>query len=284
MTLASGLHAQMLQRYDPNAAFDVLFPADANTRIPSKDDLRAYTGIIWTGCDKTLADSHGPDLQKQLDLAQRILQAEAPCWGTCWGIQIMAVAAGGKVGRNPNGREIGLARKIKLTSEGRAHPMYAGKNEVFDALASHSDIVTIVPPHAVILASNDYSAVQAMSFSYGKGIFWGVQYHPDFDIYQVARLMIGRKEALISEGFFQDSRDFDSHIERMETLAREPKNKCLRWQLGVDEDILSADMRQREFANWLKLFATENTENTARRGRNQTDRIGRDESRPCGIS
>ncbi len=255
MSLASELHARMLQRFEPEAAYDIIFPADPDSSVPSRADLRAYTGIIWTGCDKSLADADDPDVQKQVDLAREILQAEMACWGTCWGIQVMAVAAGGEVQRSPKGREIGLARKIRLTSDGRLHPMYAGKEEVFDALASHSDIVTEIPSGAAVLAGNDHTSVQAMAFSYGKGVFFGVQYHPDYDIHEVARLMVVRKELLVAEGFFKDIDDFDTHIERLETLAEHPQDQRLRWQLGIDEDVLSVDTRQLEFANWLKHIA-----------------------------
>ncbi len=252
MRLASELHVRMLQHAEPSADYNIIYPSDVGVVAPSTDELRAYSGIIWTGCDKSLADADNPDVETQLDLARRILEAERACWGTCWGIQIMAAAAGGEVQRNPKGREMGFARKIVLTPEGKTHPMYAGKKEVFDALASHCDIVTKVPSGAVILAANDYSPVQAMAFSYGKGTFWGVQYHPDYDTHELARLMAIRKNVLISEGFFNDSRDFDTYIAGMEALAENPGDSRLRRQMGADEDVLSPDMRQLEFANWIK--------------------------------
>jgi GMP synthase (glutamine-hydrolysing) len=114
--------------------------------------------------------------------------------------------------------------------------------------------VTKVPPRALVLAGNELTPVQAMTFSYGKGVFWGVQYHPDYDSREVARLMITRKQALISEGFFKEGRDFDTHIKRLETLAEYPENTSLRWQLGIDDDVLSVDVRQREFGNWLRFL------------------------------
>lgn len=252
MTLASELHARMLRRFKPDAAIDVVYPADPDASMPPAADLERYAGVLWTGCDKSLADADDPDIEKQLDLARAVLAAETPSWGTCWGLQIMAVAAGGEVGRNPSGREIGLARKIELTADGRSHPMYAGKKAVFDALASHSDAVTRIPPGALVLARNDNTQVQAMAFRYGKGAFWGVQYHPDYNTREVARLMATREEILISEGFFKDGQEFATHLENLESLAENPQNKSLRWRLGIDEDILSIDTRQREFGNWLK--------------------------------
>ena len=252
MTIAADLHVRMLRRLEPTAAIDVIFPSDPGLSMPSIDDLRAYGGIIWTGCDKSLADSGDSDVEKQLEIARTILRAETPSWGTCWGLQIMAVAAGGEVRRNPKGREIGLARKIRLTPEGQSHPMYAGKSAVFDALASHLDIVTGVPRHALVLAGNELTKVQAMAFHYGKGTFWGVQYHPDYDTRELARLMVTRETALISEGFFEDGQDFQTHITHLESLAENPQNRRLRWQLGIDKDVFSIDTRQREFGNWLK--------------------------------
>ena len=40
-------------------------------------------------------------------------------------------------------------------------------------------------------------------------------------------------------------------VERMEELATEPDRKDLRWQLAIDDDVLSDEIRQCEFFNWL---------------------------------
>ncbi len=58
-----------------------------------------------------------------------------------WAAQIAVVAAGGKCGKNPKGREMGIGRKMGLTSEGRVHPMFVGRSTVFDAYISHYDEV-----------------------------------------------------------------------------------------------------------------------------------------------
>ena len=73
---------------------------------------------------------------------------------------------------------MGIGRKIRLTEEGRAHPMFDGKPEVYSHFVSHDDEVTRLPPDATLLAGNDYSRVQAVEVRHGRGIFWGVQYHP----------------------------------------------------------------------------------------------------------
>ena len=50
-----------------------------------------------------------------------------PAFGSCWGLQIAAVAAEGDVQRNPLGREVGIARRILPTDPGRSHPMLEGR-------------------------------------------------------------------------------------------------------------------------------------------------------------
>ena len=40
-------------------------------------------------------------------------------------------------------------------------------------------------------------------------------------------------------------------VDRMEALAKEPERKDLRWQLAIDDDVLSDSIRQCEFVNWL---------------------------------
>ena len=77
-----------------------------------------------------------PEVAKQIDLTRRAYRAQVPSFGSCWAAQIAVVAAGGQVQPNPNGREMGIARKIELTPAGRAHPMYEGKASVFDFTSS----------------------------------------------------------------------------------------------------------------------------------------------------
>ncbi len=212
MTCAAQMHVNMVRESVPDADCEVFFVADDNTKILMPDEIEKYDGIIWTGCDKSLTNKSDEDLKSQLATAENILKTSVPCWGTCWGLQVMAVAAGGKVEKNSNPREIGPARKITLTDEGALHEMYSGKKKVFDVLASHSDVVTEIPAGAVVLAKNNNSAVQAMAFEYNDTFFWGTQYHPDYTLYEVSRLMIARRKNLISEGFFGRIEQF-SHLD-----------------------------------------------------------------------
>ncbi len=67
----------------------------------------------------------------------------------------------------------------------------------------------------------------------------------------MARLIVAREKKLIKAGFFRNHQDMMNLVEHMEALAREPDRKDLRWQLAIDDDVLSDEIRQCEFVNWL---------------------------------
>ncbi|MCA9687585.1 MAG: GMP synthase, partial [Myxococcales bacterium] len=81
---------------------------------------------MWTGSSLT-AYHDVPEVRCQIELARRVLDVGVPAFGSCWAAQIAAIAGGGRVDANPLGREAGVARKIRLSPEGVAHPLFAGK-------------------------------------------------------------------------------------------------------------------------------------------------------------
>ncbi len=195
-------------------------------------------------------------VDRQVELARRAFAAGTPQFGSCWAVQIAAVAAGGKVGANPKGREMGLARKIALTNEGREHPMYRDKPPVFDAFICHLDEVTEIPENAIWLAGNAFTRVQALEVRHLNGVFWGVQYHPEYTVFDLARLAGARRTAFIKEGFFADEAAALDWVEKMELLHADHRRKDLGWSLAVDEDVLDDDIRQRELINWILYTRT----------------------------
>ena len=251
MKLAWDLYADMLVQHLPNAAYDILLPSDPDMEIPSAKDLSAYAGIIWTGCNLSINDTENPSVSGQIDLARDAYEVGVPSFGSCWGIQIAAVAAGGRVEPNPKGREMGLGRKIYLTSEAHNHPMFEGKPHVFEGFVSHDDMVTELPTGGVLLAGNGFARVQALAVTHKKGTFWATQYHCEYNLHEMARLIVAREKKLVAAGFFRGHEDLIDLVGRMESLAIEPNRKDLRWQLAIDDDVLSDSIRQCEFVNWI---------------------------------
>ncbi len=249
-SIAADLYAAMLRRFAPNASIDRLFAADAGAALPAGADIAAYDGIAWTGCSLTVFDDD-PRVKRQIEFCRAVFEAGVPSFGSCWSIQIAVVAAGGVCRANPRGREMGIARKVRLTPEGRAHPMYAGKPSVFDAFISHVDEVTHWPGNAVLLASNSFTHVQALCLTHGNGTFWALQYHPEYDLHEMARLIYCRRSILTEQGFFRDEARADIYIDQLETLHRDPSRSDIAWALGIDDDVMRPEIRQCEVANWI---------------------------------
>ncbi len=252
MQTAWNLYVNLLKRHAPDAEYEILLPSDPGVTMPTSEELTAYAGILWTGCNLCVMDTDNPSVAAQIELAKRAYEVGIPSFGSCWGLQISAVAAGGKVIENPKGREMGIARKIVLTPEGMDHPMYDGKAPVFDAFISHDDMVSEVPPGGTVLAGNDFTHIQSLSVTYKKGTFWSVQYHPEYDLNEMASLIVAREEKLTNLGFFKGHDDLQSLVDRMRMLHAEQDRKDLRWQLAIDDDILDDTVRQCEFGNWIE--------------------------------
>jgi len=194
-TTAGKLYQRMLGECHPGCRVDVIYPADADDALPQAASLKDYHGIAWTGSSLTIFDDH-PSVTNQIKLMKDIYAAGIPSFGSCWAAQIGVVAAGGRCALNPRGREMGIARKITLTPAGRAHPMYTGKPDVFDAFISHDDEVTHLAPGVISLAGNAFTSVQAVTVNHGPGSMWAVQYHPEYDLHELARLVYCRIDKL----------------------------------------------------------------------------------------
>ena len=214
--------------------------------------LAAYDAIAWTGSSLSITESDTPEVRPQIELARAAFEAGVPSFGSCWAAQIAVVAAGGRCTGNPRSREMGIARKIALTSEGRAHPLYAGKSSVFDGFTSHEDEITHLPSGALNLAGNAVSRVQAISVTHRRGTFWAGQYHPEYDLHELARLTFARMERLVGMGFFADLEAARDYVNKLETLNQDPSRRDIAWLLGIDDDVMNADVRQVEARNWIE--------------------------------
>ena len=252
---AGELYTQMLRNCTPGgkAQVDIVFPADPGAALPMGKDIAQYDGIAWTGSSLTVFEP-GSTVTPQIEFARAAFEAKVPSFGSCWAAQIAVVAAGGSCARNPKGREMFIARKIGLTGDGRAHPLYRGKKGVFDAWISHDDEITHLPPGAQILASNDFTQVQSVSVTCNGGDFWGLQYHPEYDLHEMARLVYCRREKLTGLGFFKDMDAADIFINDLEALHQNPTRTDISWRLGIDDDVMNVDIRQKEVRNWIELL------------------------------
>ena len=250
-TPASKGYSDLLRELLPGAAVDVCYPADVSALLPDGQSLLGYDGIAITGSSLHIYNG-GPEVMRQVELVRTALTTGTPVFGSCWGLQIITVAAGGAVRKNPKGREIGFGRGIRLTEAGRKHPMYIGKLDVFNAPTVHLDEVEVLPPGATVLASNATSSVQSVEIKTGNSVAWGVQYHPEYPLRELATIVRRIGTGLIREGFFADESDMKTFAQDLDVLDGDPECKRLSWRHGISRNVLDKKLRVSEVANWME--------------------------------
>jgi GMP synthase (glutamine-hydrolysing) len=251
-TVASQGYANLLQELLPAAVVDICFPGDPGANLPNVQGLEGYDGVAITGSGLHVYDG-GEAVTRQIELVRSVLDAGTPVFGSCWGLQVLTVAAGGSVRKNPKGREIGFGRGIRLTDAGRKHPMYIGKHDVFNAPTVHLDEVETLAPGTTVLATNQVSDVQSAEIKHNGYCAWGVQYHPEYPLREIAAIVRRVGDRLIGEGFFLNTADIETFAGDLDTLDKNPADKRLSWRHGISQNVLNKKLRTSEVANWLEF-------------------------------
>jgi GMP synthase (glutamine-hydrolysing) len=251
-TPASKGYSDLLRELLPGVAIDICYPGDPTALLPEDSSLEGYDGIAITGSSLHIYNA-GPEVMRQIELVRAALKTGTPVFGSCWGLQVITAAAGGSVRKNPKGREIGFGRSIRLTEAGRKHPMYAGKLDVFNAPTVHLDEVEALAPGTTVLATNAVSDVQSAEIRTNGSIAWGVQYHPEYPLREVAAIVRRIGTRLIEEGFFADAADIKTFEQDLDMLDRDPGCKRLAWRHGVSKNVLDKKLRVSEVANWIEF-------------------------------
>jgi GMP synthase (glutamine-hydrolysing) len=242
-------YAKVLHRIDASLCIDIV-PAADGAAIPAGVGLESYDGVTMTGSALNIYNGGAP-VTHQIELAKAVFDAGVPFFGSCWGLQVAVTAAGGEVRANPRGREFGFARRILLTDAGREHPLFAGKPVAFEAPAVHRDEIATLPVGADILAVNDFG-VQAASFVHGRGTFWGVQYHPEYDYLDIAAAAERYGETLVAEGMFRDLPALAAFAAELRALQAHPSDSTLLWKHGLGPALRTEALRLLEIRNWLE--------------------------------
>jgi GMP synthase (glutamine-hydrolysing) len=167
------------------------------------------------------------------------------------GLQISVVVAGSMVARNPQRAEMGIARKIALTDEGRAHPMLSGRAAAFDAPCIHFNNAIVLPRGAGPLAGNAHCSVQTAVIPIGHSEVWAVQYRPEFDLRHVAGLFRYSDISLVENGFSESQAVVESYADDLDVLATGQADQALAWCLVIDTDLTVDRMCHREILNWI---------------------------------
>lgn len=240
-------YADLLRDLVPEAEITRVEPLD-----PAGEpvDLEAHDAVFLTGSPLHL--HHESDENRRLvDFMRGVFEAGTPAFGSCAGLQVATVAAGGRVRTMPERLEAGFARRITRTAEGAAHPLLQERPASFDAPSIHSDEVEALPEGARLLASNAVTRVQAAEIRCGAGVFWGTQYHPELTLHEIAVALRRQADDLIAAGLIEDEAALRAHTDAIDALGRCPERSALAWRLGLDEQVTQAAARTREVRNFV---------------------------------
>jgi len=183
-------------------------------------DLDDWSGIVLGGGPFNVSDcpeqksaaQHRAEADLR-ELATRVVAADFPFLGACYGIGTLGTLAGGVVDRT-YAEPIG-AVAIRLTDAGRADPLLGALPDTFDAFLGHKEAVARLPEGAVLLASSATCPVQA--FRIGANVY-ATQFHPELDVPG----LLHRIEVYRHHGYF-DPRDVEVVLARASTgVVTEP--------------------------------------------------------------
>lgn len=241
----------VLEAIVPEAHCDLARPAEED-QPPL--DLAGYDAVFLSGSPLHVY-RESPAVRRHLAFMRAVYASGTPGFGSCAGLQVAVVAAGGTVRENRRGHEVAFARRIVPTAAGGEHPLLAGRPAVYDALTIHADEVVALPPAgAILLATNRVTAVQAAEIRSGDGVFWGVQYHPELPLSDIAGALRRQAADVVEQGFCATPADVERTATLIDDLDRDPSRRDLAWHLGVDEQVTDPMRRQTELRNFINFL------------------------------
>jgi GMP synthase (glutamine-hydrolysing) len=165
---------------------------DARTEVldPSHD----WSGVIITGSPASLTE-RAPWMDATLTYVRRLVELGVPTFGICFGHQLLGEALGGRVERNPAGREIGSVT-LQVNQESHLLPEAAGGGSLVVNM-THLDTVVRLPDGARVLA---WTSQEPHAFVQFGPTAWGVQFHPEMDAAVIRGYIQHRQEDLLAEG------------------------------------------------------------------------------------
>ena len=201
----------LVLKLEPNSEIKIINPARDDQTNTALENIKNYDGIIFTGGAMRLNDMTD-EIKKHINFASNCFKFEKKILAICWGLQVCSVAAGGKVAPGKNGAHVGIASDIEINNEGQKNSIYKNKKLKFTSPAFNYDEVCEMPHGATLLSSDKVNKVMGLYFTSGKSIIWGLQYHPDYEYWQMINLSSARKDRILENNHFNNDSEFQNHL------------------------------------------------------------------------
>jgi GMP synthase (glutamine-hydrolysing) len=147
-------------------------------------ELSEWSGVILGGGPYNASDPPETKSETQrrvefelLSLIGRIVEADFPFLGCCYGVGTLGAVIGATIDRTYPEPVGGMT--ITVTDAGRDDPLFAEVPDVFDAYGGHKESATKLPSQATCLATSADCPVQA--FRVRENVY-ATQFHPELDL------------------------------------------------------------------------------------------------------
>ena len=227
----------LILKIEPSAIAEIINPDHVDETTNALKDMSKYNGIVFTGGAMRLNDMTDV-IMKHINFASNCFTQKKMILAICWGLQVCSTAAGGKVNPGKNGAHIGIASDVIINNEGEKHFIYKDKKKIFTSPAFNFDEVSELPKNAILLSSDKVNNVMGVSFNAGNSEIIGLQYHPDYEYFQMLKLIDGRKERLFVNKNFLNEEEYESHMSYIKS----------------QNELLDFSNRTCEVRNWLNYL------------------------------
>jgi GMP synthase (glutamine-hydrolysing) len=190
-------------------------------------DPADWSGILLGGSPFTMSDPEESKslvqrrVEAELDaLLDRVVAADYPFLGNCYGIGTLGRHQGAVVDRK-YGEPVGPVM-ISVTPQGRRDELFMAVPSEFEAFVGHKEAISVLPPHAVLLAASPRCPVQA--FRVGRQVY-AVQFHPELDIAGLCT----RVEIYQDAGYFDPSQVVELQDRARRSGVRHPPELLRRF-------------------------------------------------------
>ena len=222
-------------KLEPLSNVTIINPVNDSETDKALENMDQYDGIIFTGGAMRLNDM-SDEIKKHINFATNCFKHNNKILAICWGLQVCSTAAGGKVSPGKNGAHIGIATNVEINEDGKNNPIYKNKKLKFNTPAFNFDEVCELPKGASLLASDKVNKNMGVYFKSGNSEVWGLQYHPDYEYWQMINLSNERMGKMIAKEYFKDEEMFKKHINfiKSEEKSLDFKNKTYEIQNWLD--------------------------------------------------
>jgi GMP synthase (glutamine-hydrolysing) len=148
-----------------------------NPEIGWRDVEHAHAVLIGGSGAFSVTREH-PFTAPLREVAQRLIDADRPLFGACWGHQFLADLGGGTVIEDRERSEVGTF-PIRLTEAGIADPLFSEFPERFHVQLGHNDRVRELGPGWLELARSELCPFQVIRLA-DKPVY-GTQFHSEMD-------------------------------------------------------------------------------------------------------